>query len=303
MADETKPTAPTVETKLAPDASISYDTTTKATTTKDGSGGVVVKDGAAAPAAPATTDVTEAATKPDGEAEATPETPAEPELPAFDEAKPEVLQAYDAKYAPEGKLSMNALGGEFWANVGKAPDDPNAGLNEETYRYLEQSFGLTKETVKQVEKGLRAAADLEVTAFNERVGGKERYEAALEWGRTNYTPEQRTRFNALRDKGGPDFEDAVDALMARFGKATGNVGAAPAQVANPNAPPRRRSTPERSVTQNAPAVPAGPTPYVSYEEYQREFRAASNANGRGKPDNDKLAEVRARYAASPFARR
>lgn len=164
-------------------------------------------------------------------------------LPDFDLDNEDVVAKYDAKYiTPEGKLDVTgSLSEEFWANYDPAnPSKP--GLGENTYKYLEERFGLDRAAVIEVEQGQVARQQKQQQEFYQRVGGKARYEAAVNWGRANYTPEQQAAFNAARQKGGTAFDDAVDALLHRYGKV------APQQQQGRRGPPRRPSTPSRDAT-------------------------------------------------------
>lgn len=196
---------------------------------------------------------------------------------------PEVKAKYDERYFGEdGKLNRGVLADEFFRNYSKAENKADAGLNESTYAYLNDTLGLSKETVKEIERGQLALAQQNDTAFFERVGGKDRYEAALKWGRDGgYTKEQQERFNALRKKGGPDFDDAVDALMQRYfranrGKRQEQREAAeqPARRGPPK--PRRASTPQRSAADRAGAGGEGAAGdiYKNYHDYEVDFQKA-----------------------------
>lgn len=167
-----------------------------------------------------------------------------------------VQEKFDARYFKEGKLNEAALSKEFFSSKGQKDKDGKAiepGLKESTYAYLADTLGISKEFAKQVEAGLEATNAQAERAFTDRVGGAERYNAALEWGRRNYTPAQRERFNAARSKGGEDFLETVDALMLRYEKA--NPQAAQPRRGPPQQQTQRRSTPERTGTGNG--APAG----------------------------------------------
>lgn len=219
------------------------------------------------------------------------------DLGDYDGAKPEVVEKFDGRFfTPEGKLHRDNLSAEFWGN-GKA-------LKPSTVAFLEDRLGVTPELVKEVCDGLVAKHEGTSSALTARVhelaGGPAVYAAALTWGLSGgYTPEQRARFDTLASKGGPDFEDAVVALVSRHQKATGGRTL-------PNLPQRRASSPARDATggnrqvSGAPAQGASradPTvlPFADAASYRAAIKEAGN-------DLRKSAEVRARLAVSPFAR-
>jgi len=214
-------------------------------------------------------------------------------LPEWDPEKPEVVSAYEQRYFnPEGKLDLAAVTKEFWAN---AKDGKNGTLNEGTYAYLEQALGVSKEAAKAIEAGLVAQQAQEQSRFWQKVGGRQRYAAALEWGKATYSDADKARFNAAiqgLDTGARD--DAVDALLARYDRA------------NPRAarrgPPRRPASPARSVTsqaEGAATAPASQVPYADQEAYTKAFQAAINAerDAKSPADRRKAQETRAKVQA------
>lgn len=213
------------------------------------------------------------------------EAPAEgaPEpLPDFDPTKPEVAEAYNARFTTEGGgYNMANLSADFYANGGE-------GLSEGTYKWLE-SRGIDRATAKQIEEGQKALAGSGVNELFTRAGGEDAYRGAIAWATegNGYTPEQRKAFNAALDVGGEHAAMAVDALMARAKKANpGGFRAA------------RRQSPART-TGNAGggAAPAAPAvkPYASYADYQADLRKAKAENNQALFD-----EVRRRGKASKF---
>ena len=172
------------------------------------------------------------------------------ELPEWDPANPDVEAQYDQRYFKEdGELDVTGvLSQEFWSNYRKDPDsfkDPSkGGLGEQTYAYLKDRLGLSKEAVIQVERGQLAIAQQAEQKFYNEVGGKARWEAAVAWGRENYSKPQQERFNAAMEKGGADAEDAVAALMGRYDQKFPRNGVR-------RGPPRRASTPQRDATKGA----------------------------------------------------
>lgn len=193
----------------------------------------------------------------------------------------ETKSKFDSRYFTEsGELNKEALGSEFWANYAKAEDKAKAGLNEATYAYLKDTLGVSKEFVKEVERGLVAARGETEQAFLQKVGGAEKYNAAINWAKSGgYSEDQQKRFNELLSKGGPEFDDAVDALMARFERA----------VPGPQrrGPPRRGSTPQRDVTGNATTGAKGGDVFKNTAEYSTAFNEAIRAERQAQTPQEK----------------
>lgn len=233
-----------------------------------------------------------------GEQEADQNEPSEgdPEpLPEFDPNNAEVYDKYDARYLKEdGSLNEDAVGAEFWANFAKSEDKKEFGhLPENTYKYFEDRFAVSREFIHRIERGLVADAQKQSAAFFERVGGQERYNAALDWARKGgYSKAQRDRYNALAAKGGEEFTDAVDALMARYERAN------PSAARKPGPRDRRRSSPERSVTTGSAVGTGGASggdTYASEADWQKEWGSAL-ANYRTAKREGTAAERRAAQA-------
>lgn len=193
----------------------------------------------------------------EGEADGDKPAPEADALPDWDPASQEVSDAYDNRYFKEdGELDVTGvLSQEFWSNFKKDPDafkDPTkGGLSDNTYAYLKDRLGLSKEAVIQVERGQLAIAQQAEQKFYNEVGGKARWEAAVQWGRENYSKDQQARFNAAMEKGGADAEDAVAALMGRYDQKH------PRQAGFRKGPPRRNSSPQRDATRGAAAGGSG----------------------------------------------
>jgi hypothetical protein len=147
------------------------------------------------------------------------------DLGEFDAEDPDVVAKFDSRYLTEAGTidAQGSLSAEYFANVAKGVD----GLNEATYAYLETK-GVDRATVKQIEamKATEAAAaDKGVVAEDLKLmtaaGGAEPLAEAIKWGKEGgYDKAAQDRFNKVMK--GKDFDakqDAVDALMARFGKA------------------------------------------------------------------------------------
>lgn len=204
------------------------------------------------------------------------------DLGEYDPASDEVVSKFDAAYRKDdGSLNVERISKEWAANAAKNEGDGT--LNEGTYAYLQDQLGIPKEYVKDIEAGLVARGAQMVNAMHERAGGKETFDAALEWGRKGgYTKAQRDRFNKVLASGDQEaINDAIDALVVRHGKATGRR--TPQQ--------RRPASPQRDVTRTA--AQTGVEGYPDYADYQKEFRAARKDN-----DQEKLNMVRKRLKAS-----
>lgn len=142
-------------------------------------------------------------------------------LPAFKADDEAVVKQYDGRYTTEeGKaINMANLSADWWASVkdGKLEDGK---LPDGAYDYLQHRFGLTKDDVKDIERGRVADIRSQQAALVTRAGGVDQLGAALKWGREGgYTKDQLAAYNAAA--GGSDREkanDAVDLLMARFEK-------------------------------------------------------------------------------------
>lgn len=206
-------------------------------------------------------------------------------LPKWDPESEETRAAYDTRFFnADQKLNLTALTTEFWAN---AKDGKAGSLGDDTYSYLEHTLGVTKDAAKAIEKGLVADRAAEDGKFWQRVGGKQRYADALQFGKDTYSPEAKARFNAAitgTDVGARD--DAIDALMMRYQKANPQAGQSAA--GGRRVPPRRGpSSPERSVTTNAGAGGAGgggeSVPYPTQGAYQEAFTTANAAVRKAAP--------------------
>lgn len=144
------------------------------------------------------------------------------ELPDFDAAKPETVEAYNKQFTKaDGGLNLDAFAAQWWTSV-KDGDLTKGTLTDGTYQYLESQYGLSKDEVKEIEAGQIAQRQAEAGSLAARAGGAQPYQAALAWGREGgYTPEQIASFNAaINGKNRNTANDAVDLLMARFDKAT-----------------------------------------------------------------------------------
>jgi hypothetical protein len=209
-------------------------------------------------------------------------------LPDYDPDDAEAVDAYEAAFLQDdGSPNLDRLTAEWFKNANGDPS--KGGLNEGTYSFLQERYGLTREQIKEFEAGQVARQTQAQTQLYERAGGKERLDAAVKWGaQGGYTPAQRQRFNAAMNSGDPEVvADAVDALVARYERANPRAR----QPVRPQG--RRPVSPQRDATRTA--APQRVQGYASYAEYQAEARAARAAG-----DMQKLELTRKRLRASDW---
>lgn len=206
------------------------------------------------------------------------------DLPDFED-KPEVIAKYDAKFITDGALNMEALSENFWSNVKR--DDkgqPLAELPAGTMAYL-KSKGLSDAMIRSGVEGQLALAEKTTTAIYTRAGGKDKLEAALKWAREGgYDEAGRKRFNAiLASNDQSAMADAVDLLMTRHEKASGQ-------------PPAKPSPKPGKTTSNTTSTTAtGVQGFATRDEWSAAFKEANDAK-----DRKKLDEVRRRLAVSKW---
>ncbi len=201
------------------------------------------------------------------------------DLGAFDPNDADVATKFDEAYlTPENGPNLERLGAEWNAK---------GTLNDGTFEYLKDRFGLSKEQVNTIAAGQVALRDASLGRLHALAGNKETFDAAVAWGAKNYTPAQKAKFNATF--GGSDGEaqaEATEALMARYRRANPRLAR--------QTPPRRPAGPQRNVTESTkPAMKV--TPYANIDEYRADFRAARAAK-----DNKAVTDARRRLYASPF---
>jgi hypothetical protein len=209
------------------------------------------------------------------------------DLPDFDAAKPETVQAYEKAFVnPDGKsFNLPNLSADWQKNlkVDAKTGEFSGNLSENTYKFLETK-GIDRETVRAVEAGQIARIKMDRAEVFSMAGGQEKYLAAVEWARKGGLDAAATKkFNEDLNAGGALRKDAVDLLMMRHSRAN---------------PQGRRATPQRTTGANASVgngEPSGAKPYTNYAEYQADLRAARKSN-----DQAKLNESRARLRASPW---
>lgn len=212
------------------------------------------------------------------------------ELPPFKADDEEVIKAYKDAYAPNGELNIHRLSDEFWAGGDPKANIPGT-LKEDTYAFLEKTYGLKKADVKDIEAGLVLKHQGETEKVLAVAGGAEGFNAALAWAKSGgYSKDQLARFEKLSNsKDLADRQEAVELLAERFKKAN------PA----PERESRRQLKPERTVDPKAEQTPTrtktGPKPFESKEAWMTELDKARNSNN---PDDFRA--VRARLLVSPW---
>lgn len=208
------------------------------------------------------------------------------DLPDFDPDSEEVVSKYEERYFKDGELNQAVLSQEYWKSFEAAGGDvTKSGLPEGTYKYLESALGIPKAMAKELEAGLVAKHQAEQAGFLAKTvpGGVEAYNKAIQWAQKGgYSEEQRQRFREAFAKGGADREDAVEALMSRFGRASGG------RDGGRRGPPRgRRSTPERDVTGGAGAGQgASGDRFKSRAEHTETWNTAYKAHSEARASGD-----------------
>jgi hypothetical protein len=200
---------------------------------------------------------------------------------------PENSKPWDERYFPEGQMNKDLLSKEFFDNKAKGVE----GLNEATYNYLEQTKGISKGVVKEIEAALvtqndTASAKADGALF-EVAGGADNLKAALDWGKGGgYSEAQQKAFNAATGSSDPDTRrDAVELLMSRF-------NAANPQKAEDEPKPQ---VPKRDATKGTarPSTPKPAQPFKNRTEYRQAVAEAG--------DNQQAQqEVARRLLASSF---
>lgn len=151
---------------------------------------------------------------------------------------PETVAAFDkALRNADGKLNMDALSAQWWANA-QAHEKGEGALTQSTYDYLD-SLGIPPEMVKAAEAGQQALNTQSVQSLYTAAGGKANYDTAIAWAskgdKPAYTPAQKDAFNRALDKGGETAKDAIDLLMSRHEKATSGKHTSPGKTAGEHA--------------------------------------------------------------------
>lgn len=162
------------------------------------------------------------------------------ELPAeYDPANAETVKAYEKAFTKDdGKaLNLDALSQQWWGSV-KDGNIDGGTLTDGTYKFLENKFGLSQTEVKEIEAGQVAQRKAERGQLFTLAGGFDKYEAAVKWGASGgYNEAQRKAFNeAINGRDRAKAAEAVELLVARFGKASG-TGVSPKKNTTANATP------------------------------------------------------------------
>lgn len=147
---------------------------------------------------------------------------------AADKAAADALTAGDAlsddeaaAKAAAAKAAADAAGGEI--NIEKYATEyaENEKLSDASYAELAKA-GLDKTLVDGYIAGIAAQAELYTDKVYEKAGGQEKYDALVEWGTTNLTTAERTRFNdAMNSNDLGKAGMVLEALSARYEKAEG----------------------------------------------------------------------------------
>lgn len=233
------------------------------------------------------------------------------DLPEYDPENAEVAEAYEKHFVKEvnGKPTLDidgALGDEVYRNSQKEGGKPV--LNDGTYAWLQDTFGVSREDADRHIAGRIALAQQQEQAFysNERVGGKDRWEAVLKWGSENYKPEQKAKFNAALKAGGEEALEAIELLNARAdkggfkfvpgkeGEEKKELNKTPEAAKKLGLKTRRPVSPEKTAGSSEP--PRGGKAMGGFED-NNEYLAALKA---AKGDQAKENEVRKKLMASTF---
>lgn len=211
-------------------------------------------------------------------------------LPEFDAEKPEVIEAYDAKFKPNGKLSQEALTNDWAASLEKNGGDlDKASISEDTIKYLD-SIGIDRDTVLRVQAAEVVRLKQERSDIHKLAGGEERLNEALKWGREGgYSEAQRDAFNKAYKGTDPVARaDAVEALMARYGRI------------NPVGRPARKTTQGAGNAQ--PSQQETATGYEDHTAWRKDFDEAQKMPP-GPNRIKRLGEVRAKLKVSPWMKK
>jgi hypothetical protein len=222
--------------------------------------------------------------KPDDKGEATDTKVSEdevapPDLGDFDHAKNK--KEFDARYNTNtGMLNMEVLEAEVIANGSKA--DGSFVLNENTAKYLETTRGISKEDAHFFIQQRMAEGQKAWTGFVESVGGETVLKDAQAWAATNYTKEQKDKFNALlKGKDQNALTTELELLVGRY------------QRSNPQAktPEAKETAKAKNFAERTPTSTAKTSDVEGYKDRQEERKEASRINRID--DADKRAKAQA----------
>lgn len=238
------------------------------------------------------------------------------ELPEWDPESEEVSAAYDAKYVTTEEdgtpaLNFEAFNEQYLKDRGANEDgSPKRDIDEASRKYLKSRFGISDRIIDAHIQGLQAQEREAVNIFHgqfaaDPVEGKAVYEKMFAWGKENFTPAQRERFNKGMQAGGEEAMEQVELLKTRFitknpASSLEVTKAAVAAIPKPLGfqPTKVRAvSPEKNATANG-GNSRGPQPFANAEEH-RKAQSAALKLPRGEVANA-IADVRARLVASTF---
>lgn len=192
------------------------------------------------------------------------------ELGDFDPEDADSVERYENAYtAEDGSLNTDKLSEKYFKNLDAGKD----GLDDSDYAFL-ASKGISKATVKQIEAMQATARDTQKSSVQSddlkimtQAGGPDKLKVALEWGKAGgYSEADQKRFNKIMN--GKDYaakQDAVDALMARHGRAN---------------PPQKPQLPSRDATKGQGNKTQGLKGFASKAEADAAHKAAGEDMGK-----------------------
>lgn len=203
------------------------------------------------------------------------------DLGDYNSEDPEVVSKFEARYfKDDGEngqvLNTDAFNEELAANL--AADPENFNINASSRKFLKDRLGISDALIDNHLKGIKAQTEVNDAAFyaTPTVGGKEAYEAKLAWGKENYTPAQKEKFNAAIKAGGDSALEAVELLALRYASANKDEG----QAGDQKVPAKslgRPVSPKKDVTSSATAGrSAGVEPFASADDHRKALKAAKN---------------------------
>lgn len=253
--------------------------------------------------------------------EETPTEEAASDLPEWNPEDEAVSAAYDAKYVTTEEdgtpaLNFEAFNEQYLKDRGANDDgSPKRDIDAATREYLKHRFGISAKIIDAHIQGLQAQEREAVNIFHSQFAetpaeGKAIYDKMLAWGKENFTPAQRARYNAGMKAGGEEAMEQIELLKTRF------ITKNPAEALNvtkkvledatttttkqlgfkPGGKVREVS-PAKSATANG-GTSRGPQPFANAEEH-RKAQSAALKLPRGEVANA-IADVRARLVASTF---
>lgn len=191
---------------------------------------------------------------------------------------------FDTAYRTDtGTLNLTKLSAEFFSNADPEAKTPGK-LNEGTYQFLEATLGVSREDIQAFEQGQLAIRQNYYNTVTQEAGGLAVVQTMVEWGKENFSPEAKRRFNEAYHSGDPErASDALASLQARYTRATGK---------NPSGQQRRPVNPRRSATAQGQSPGTQTSGYATRAEWV-EARTAAKGNPKA------LAEVDKKLRASP----